>query len=77
VDEEKQKAIGATFISVDYTDVDSLTKVLEENKVETVVSTISGMGDVQPELNLIKASDKSTLTKRYIPSIWGTPLTDE
>jgi NAD(P)-dependent dehydrogenase (short-subunit alcohol dehydrogenase family) len=77
VDEEKAKAIGAPFIAVDYTNADSLVKVLEKNKVDTVISTITSMGDVSAEMSLIHAADRSTATKRYIPSIWGIKMTEE
>jgi hypothetical protein len=36
-----------------------------------------GMGTLDSELNLIKAADKSSVTKRYIPNIWGARMTDE
>jgi hypothetical protein len=35
------------------------------------------MGTVDSELNLIQAADKSTVTKRYIPNIWGARMTEE
>lgn len=77
VDEEKQKAIGATFVPADYANVDALVKILEDNKVDTVISTINAMGQVNAEMNLIQAADKSTITKRFLPSIWGIRYTDE
>ncbi|KAJ9105024.1 hypothetical protein QFC19_003655 [Naganishia cerealis] len=51
--------------------------ILEEHKVHTVISTINAMGQVEPELNLIKAANTSSVTKRYIPSMWGVPHTAE
>ncbi|KAJ9106062.1 hypothetical protein QFC20_004124 [Naganishia adeliensis] len=77
VDEEKQKEVGATFVVADYTTVDSLFRVLEDNKIDTVISILHGMGTVDSELNLIQAADKSAVTKRYIPNIWGARVTEE
>lgn len=77
VDEEKQKAIGATFVPVDYASVDSLVKALDQHNVNTVISTMNAIGQVEPELNLIRAADEATSTKRFIPSIWGVPYTAE
>ncbi|KAJ3540546.1 hypothetical protein NM208_g5021 [Fusarium decemcellulare] len=72
-----QKDIGAKVVAADYDSVDSLTAVLESNKVDIVISAISGTASIEPELNFIKAADKSAVTKRYIPSIWGVKYTDE
>ncbi|KAH6950937.1 hypothetical protein DER45DRAFT_637185 [Fusarium avenaceum] len=67
------KSVGTTqTIAVDYTDVGGLTTALESNKIEIVISTINSLHDVSAELNLIQAAEKSTSTKRYIPSSWGT-----
>ena len=64
-------------MGVDYTDVPSLVQALEDNRVHTVISTINSQGDVSAELNLIEASDKAEVTKRYIPATWGVEYTEE
>jgi hypothetical protein len=66
-------------IYVDYDDVESLKNALEEHNVHTVLSTISIKSDVQTraQLNLIKAADKSSITKRFAPSEWGFDYTQE
>ncbi|KAJ4199824.1 hypothetical protein NW767_007803 [Fusarium falciforme] len=74
---EKQKQIGAKILPVNYADVDALTKVLEDNNIETVISTLNTMGVVEPELNLIAAADRAKSTKRFVPSIWGAKYTQE
>ncbi|KAI8716206.1 NAD(P)-bd-dom domain-containing protein [Fusarium sp. LHS14.1] len=74
---EKADELGARVVSADYGNVDSLTSLFESNKVDTVISTVSGTASIEPELNLIKAADKSVATKRYIPSIWGVNYTAE
>ncbi|KAH7169814.1 uncharacterized protein B0J16DRAFT_312471 [Fusarium flagelliforme] len=68
---------GAQVIPVDYTDAGKLTATLEANNIETVISTINSLGDISAELSLIQAADKSTCTKRYIPSTWGVKYTEE
>lgn len=62
---------------MDYNNVDSLVRTLEENSIDTVISTLGSMFGAGPELALIEASDKSKATKRYIPSTWGIRCTPE
>jgi len=72
--------IGAPLVPVDYSDVDALTKVLEDNNVDTVVSGIamhSEDGSKPQEVELIRAADRSRTTKRLISSEWGVPFKDE
>ncbi|KAM5360395.1 hypothetical protein ACJZ2D_013774 [Fusarium nematophilum] len=66
------------FIPVDYQDVDSVVKLLEEHKVDTVISTINieTDGPSQAQLGLIEAAEKSQTTRRFIPSEFG-PYIDE
>ncbi|TQN65127.1 Oxidoreductase BOA1 [Colletotrichum shisoi] len=75
--EEKEKEIGARILPVNYDDVDDLVKVLEENKVHTVISTLSVGVTVKPELNLIAAADRAQSTQRCIPSVWSPKLPRE
>lgn len=61
---------------MDYTDVEAVTRVLEENNVHTVVSAIMMMSNGGPpprEIELIRAADASKVTKRMISSDWGPP----
>lgn len=51
--------------------------MLEHHKIDTVISTLTAMPGVDAEVPLIKAADKSTVTKRYIPSTWGVKYTPE
>ncbi|QBZ65649.1 hypothetical protein PoMZ_12612 [Pyricularia oryzae] len=57
-------------IAVDYNDVESLQRVLEEHQIETVVSTIAIDTDDsgQAQMNLIAAAEQASCTKRFIPS---------
>ncbi|EXJ65601.1 uncharacterized protein A1O5_11128 [Cladophialophora psammophila CBS 110553] len=61
---------GTKYIHVDYGDVDVLAKLLGELDVHTVISTIgiSSAETSRAQCNLIKAADKSSATKRLIPS---------
>ncbi|KAK0713431.1 hypothetical protein B0T26DRAFT_858083 [Lasiosphaeria miniovina] len=72
--------IGVPIISVDYSDVDALVKVLEDNNIDTVVSGIamhSADGTRPNEVELIRAADLSKTTKRLVSSGWGVPVDDE
>ncbi|KAI8670264.1 NmrA domain-containing protein [Fusarium keratoplasticum] len=68
---------GIPIIAIDYTDVDSMTKVLEDNKIDTVISTLFVTFDGKPQVNLIHAAEASKHTRRFIPSIWGIPYSRE
>ncbi|KAH6976423.1 nmrA-like family protein [Ilyonectria sp. MPI-CAGE-AT-0026] len=59
---------------VDYTNVTALTAFLEEHQVHTVISAfgINGTSLAVSQINLIKAADASSVTKRFIPSSFAT-----
>ena len=72
--------IGVPIIPVDFSNVDAIVKVLEEHHIDTVVSAIAmhTMGDDAPnELELIRAADRSRVTKRIISSEWGTDVKEQ
>lgn len=65
---------------VDYSDIEGLTRVLEENNVHTVISAMMMLryGEVGPrEIELIRAADASKTTKRMVSSHWGPPHIEE
>ncbi|KAK7428140.1 hypothetical protein QQZ08_005379 [Neonectria magnoliae] len=66
---------GAPLVAVDYTNIESLTTVLEQHKIHTVISCLGiheqATADVQS--NVIKAAEKASTTKRFIPSNWALP----
>ncbi|KAK8038938.1 hypothetical protein PG993_007349 [Apiospora rasikravindrae] len=68
---------SAQLITVNYDDVSELVSVLESNGIEMVICTINPISSFEPELNLIQAAEKSSCTKRFIPSAWGNKLTKE
>ncbi|KUL90156.1 hypothetical protein ZTR_01925 [Talaromyces verruculosus] len=64
------KTLDVPVISVDYSNVDSLSNTLEEKKIDTIISTVPITDDSSGEsqLNLIDAAIKSPRTKRFVPS---------
>jgi dTDP-4-dehydrorhamnose reductase len=70
------KTLDVPVISVDYSNVDSLSNTLEENKIDTIISTVPITDDSASEsqLNLIDAAIKSPRTKRFVPSEFGIVL---
>ncbi|KAM3064943.1 hypothetical protein ACMFMG_011230 [Clarireedia jacksonii] len=76
-DDEKAKEIGAPIIAVDYNSPDAIASILEQNNIVTVISALSSQSLPEQELNLIAGADKSSVTKRYIPSMWGIKYTEE
>ncbi|KAK0705795.1 hypothetical protein B0T21DRAFT_320564 [Apiosordaria backusii] len=72
-----EKEIGAPIIPVDYSSIPAIVKVLEDNQIDTVVSSISMHSETVPnEFELIHAADLSKVTKRLISSEWGVPVTE-
>jgi hypothetical protein len=63
----------------DYSDVGSLTNLLERNRIDTVVSAMPLTDDdtSNSQLNLIEAADQSSSTKRFIPSEYGILYNEE
>ncbi|KAF9875393.1 hypothetical protein CkaCkLH20_07213 [Colletotrichum karsti] len=63
---------GVQYVAVDYKDIDGTAKILEDNKIETV---ISAMGVIKAEtsesqIQLVKAANKSTSTRRFVVSAY-------
>ncbi|KAF4434155.1 nmra-like family [Fusarium acutatum] len=69
---------------VDYTDVSHIRDVLEKYNVEVVISCLNVISPEasQAEVNLARACDSSSVTRRFIASQWsiktpqGSPLPD-
>ncbi|KAI8308619.1 Oxidoreductase BOA1 [Colletotrichum sp. SAR11_59] len=69
---------GIRFVAVDYANVDSLVSVPQENSIEIVISAVNNItGENDAELNLIRAAERSSTTKRFIPSYFGVPYLPE
>ncbi|KAL2793251.1 NAD(P)-binding protein [Aspergillus keveii] len=60
----------APFLEVDYGEVESLTKILEDHDIDTIISTINLETNAgsEAQLNLIAAASSSRVTRRIIPS---------
>ncbi|GME65728.1 NmrA-like family protein [Neofusicoccum parvum] len=66
----------ATIVHIDYGDVESISQALEKHQIDTVISCLSMIDESsgESELNLIRAADTSSATRRFIPNDWGVPL---
>ncbi|CAG7562570.1 unnamed protein product, partial [Fusarium equiseti] len=65
--------LSNAFVCVDYSDIDSVAKVLDENKVHTVISALRVFDSATSlaESNIVKAAAKAESTKRFVASAWG------
>ncbi|KAE9582672.1 hypothetical protein CGMCC3_g1354 [Colletotrichum fructicola] len=65
-----------SFLEVDYENVDTLVKVLEEHSIDTVISALNPESEKSSnaQINLIAAADKSKTTQRFVPSEYFTPV---
>ncbi|RSL72557.1 hypothetical protein CEP53_001051 [Fusarium sp. AF-6] len=68
---ELEERLGARVIATDYETVDALVSILEENKVDTVISALGGLAPPDAEKALINAAEASSVTRRFIPSVFG------
>ncbi|KAK1842843.1 nmra-like family protein [Colletotrichum chrysophilum] len=75
----RKKTDDSKLVVVDYTSIESLTKVLDTHQVRTVVSTVSIADDASgmAQMNLIEAAVACQHTKRFMPSEFGANYDDE
>ncbi|KAG4282048.1 hypothetical protein FPRO06_10951 [Fusarium proliferatum] len=68
-----------TFVTLDYSDVDAMAKALDDNNVHTVISALRVFDPASSdaESNLVKATAKAKIPKRFIASAWGIQYADE
>ncbi|KAJ4225653.1 hypothetical protein NW757_014290 [Fusarium falciforme] len=68
----------APTVLVQYDDEESLKSALETHKIDTVISCLGVHNDelAEVEAAVIRASDRSKHTKRFIPSNWSIPNAD-
>ncbi|KAF9891637.1 hypothetical protein FE257_003648 [Aspergillus nanangensis] len=66
-------------IQVNYNDLDFLVRVLEEQRIQTIISAIGIYDDAtsQSQMNLIQAAEYSKQTQRFIPSEYSFIQTEE
>ncbi|KAF5659154.1 SDR family [Fusarium circinatum] len=74
-----RKATGSETRAVNYSDIDALASLLESEHVDTVISMLPIDNDEsgQAQLNLIEAAERSTCTKRFLPSEFGMVYTKD
>ncbi|KAK1528627.1 uncharacterized protein CCOS01_06461 [Colletotrichum costaricense] len=77
LDTKEQGGLGAPVIAIDYDDVDAISNLLEAKDVEVVVSAIVTLHGSGPEMNLIRAAEKSSRTRRFVPSFWAHDYPEE
>ncbi|PYH71689.1 NmrA-like family protein [Aspergillus vadensis CBS 113365] len=75
----KDDQLPAPTFQVNYEDIDSLKLFLEEHNIHTVICTfgINATSLAESQLNLIKAAEASSVTKRFIPSSFAIPYPEE
>lgn len=64
-------------MAVDIHNIDALTQLFEKHNIHTVISTLGMNGPEPIEIDIIRASEASQATKRFISSDWGLPHTEE
>jgi nucleoside-diphosphate-sugar epimerase len=66
-------------LAADYSNKESVTKLLEEHNVEIVISALGLFSDesAQAQMNLIHAAIETTTVKKFIPSEYGIKYTEE
>ncbi|KAM0432230.1 hypothetical protein ACHAPT_004768 [Fusarium lateritium] len=74
-----RRSSGSKIRQADYTNIEALTALLEFENIDTVISTIAINDDEagQAQLNLIEAANRSSCTKRFLPSEFGMLYTRE
>ncbi|KAK7445016.1 hypothetical protein Landi51_08374 [Colletotrichum acutatum] len=71
-------APNVRFVAADFSDIGSLTAVLEKYNVDTVISAVNNITrESYSELNLVAAAERSKTTRRFIPSHFGVPYLPE
>lgn len=69
---------GPEFLAANYADVEATARALETLGVDTVISGITPHGPGEEgQLNLIAAAEKSSVTKRFLPSDFGPYMPDD
>ncbi|KAG4440174.1 hypothetical protein IFR05_004319 [Cadophora sp. M221] len=75
---ELSAEIGAKIIGIDYTDLASAKKTLEDNEIHTVISAMSVQSQEHSDaqIGLIRAAAASSCVKRFAPSEFGIPYNE-
>ncbi|CAG8208349.1 unnamed protein product [Penicillium olsonii] len=67
---QKHNSSKVRNVQIKYDDIASMTQELERHNIHTIISAIGLVSDetCRSQLNLIEAAERSTSTKRFIPS---------
>jgi hypothetical protein len=70
---------ASATVAIDYSDVDSMAKVLADNDVHTVISALRvfDAATSEAEVNLVRATAQAGTTKRFVASVWGVQYAEE
>ncbi|RFU79992.1 nmra-like family [Trichoderma arundinaceum] len=76
--ESKENSPQQNVVYADYSNVDSLTQLLDKHEIHTIISVLLIKTPEQrdAQLNLIRAAEKSSSVKRFTPSEFGPPRKD-
>lgn len=66
--QESKSREGYTVVAADYDDVNAVTAILLDNKVDTLVCALGVLNETTntSQLNLIHAASKSSATRRFV-----------
>ncbi|PYH32688.1 uncharacterized protein BO87DRAFT_398541 [Aspergillus neoniger CBS 115656] len=66
-------------IQINYNDLDPIVETLEKHAVHTIISAIGIYTDeaAQSQMNLVQAAEKSSVTKRFVPSEYSFIQTED
>ncbi|PYH37835.1 NmrA-like family protein [Aspergillus neoniger CBS 115656] len=75
----RHRPFALTRSVINYEDINSLKLFLEEHNIHTVISAfgINATSLAESQLNLIKAAEASSVTKRFIPSSFAIPYPED
>lgn len=72
------RQLGVTIVTVDYSSIEDITRVLEDNGVHTLISNVFISDGITPsQHNLIYGAEASSATKRFVPSTFDVPYNEE
>ncbi|OJZ91581.1 hypothetical protein ASPFODRAFT_123349 [Aspergillus luchuensis CBS 106.47] len=77
---KKDPVLGQTQqIQINYNDIDSIVETLEKHAVHTIISAIGIYTEeaAQSQMNLVQAAEKSSVTKRFVPSEYSFIQTED
>ncbi|KAH9203413.1 hypothetical protein DL95DRAFT_399366, partial [Leptodontidium sp. 2 PMI_412] len=76
---ELSAELGVKIIGINYTDLASVKKILEDNEIHTVISALSvqSQDHSDAQIGLIRAAAAASSVKRFAPSEFGIPYQEK